>query len=350
MPDTTVGINDSIYLRVNTIGNNENKLKYLWQIGSSNRIDTLLDPTIHLVFKDTGVTVVTVRVLNDRGAISISDTILISVIVKNKTYTMYSIGNSHTQDFEPFNGFLDIANTESIKISNGCHINCGSPLYNSWLNPEKTCVEPNSFGKYTSALSSFPWDIITIQPFVGTQGFLEKKAAVNFIDYALKFQNKDSLSLFIYCTWPMNDSYSLDSFDFSQIWLKPFASGKDTTALSRAFFNYLVDSVRTIYPDVKIGFISVGEVFYNFHESAKKGLVPGFSGAGELYRDKWHLNNVGRYIASLTSFCVVFNHNPLTIGDFKGFNKSSNSLSDKEITPELKGVIKAIISQTINSM
>jgi hypothetical protein len=349
MPDTVVGVGDSVLLRVNTNGNTENNLKYLWQISTSGRTDTLADTTIRVVFKDTGVVSIVIRVLNNRGIVSSPYTIRISVIKKPKKYLMYSIGNSHTYDFEPDRGFREIVSAESISFDNGWHIHCGSWLYNTWLYPDIVCIEPLSFGKYPSALSSFPWDIITIQPFVGTQGFLEKKAAIDFIDYALGFQNVDSVSFFLYCTWPMNNSDPLDSFDFSQAWLKPYMDENDSTIISRAFFSYLVDGVRAALPAAKVKFIPVGEVFYRFHESAKEGLIPGFSGAGELYRDSWHLNNVGRYIASLTVFCVVFNKNPLDVSDFHGFNINPEQISDKNITLEQKNVFRAIISQVIDS-
>ena len=101
------------------------------------------------------------------------------VVSQPREFLMYSIGNSHTADFRPFSDFRCIAAIEGDSIKNGWHINCGSPLYSTWSNPERTCVEPSSFGKFMPALSSYPWDIITIQPFVGTKGFQEKTAARN---------------------------------------------------------------------------------------------------------------------------------------------------------------------------
>ncbi|GEM_PF-6603453 len=272
------------------------------------------------------------------------------VIPQSKEYLMYSIGNSHTADFEPFSGFRSIATSEGIKLNNGWHINCGSSLYSIWLNPERTCVEVNCYGRFLTALASEPWDIITVQPFVGSEGSQEKEAAENIINYALSNRKNDSISFFLYCTWPMNTSYPLTEFDFSQAWLKPYVNEKDDAVISREFFNYLVDSVRNRFPKVKIGYIPVGEVFYLFHESAQKGLIPGFKSAGELYRDQWHLNNVGRYIASLTVYCIALKKNPEIVTDFNGFTTSSSWPSDRIISPEQKVIFRNIVSRVILSL
>ncbi|MCE5347259.1 MAG: hypothetical protein LLG13_13365 [Bacteroidales bacterium] len=273
-----------------------------------------------------------------------------TVISQSKDYLMYSIGNSHTADFEPFSGFRRIAIAEGDSINNGWHINCGSPLYSTWLNPERTCVEPNYFGRFLHALSSQPWDIITIQPFVGPKGYQEKTAARDFIDYALSYRNTDSVSFFLYCTWPMNTSDTLTEFDYAQAWLEPYTNENDSVVNSREFYNYLVDSVRIKFPTAKIGYIPVGEVFYLFNESAQKGLIPGFTSASELYRDRWHLNNVGRYIASLTVYCIAIKKDPLIIKDFSGFAPSSSWPSDRNISSEQKVIFRSIISQVISSL
>jgi hypothetical protein len=265
-------------------------------------------------------------------------------------YRIYSIGNSHTADFEPSSGFRSIATAEGVNIKNGWHINCGSSLYSIWMNPERICVEPGPSGNFMTALSSEPWDIITIQPFVGSEGYKEKTAARNIISYALSYLNEDSVSFFLYCTWPMNTSDPLGGFDYASEWLKPYSSENDEAAISREFCRYLTDSVRIRFPMAEVGYIPVGEVLYYFHESAQKGLIPGFKSAGELYRDQWHLNNVGRYIAALTVYCISLKADPLAVNDFTGFEPKSSWPSDKNITPEQKVIFRKIISQVISSL
>jgi hypothetical protein len=272
-----------------------------------------------------------------------------TVISQPKEYLMYSIGNSHTADFRPMNDFRNILVSEGDSLDNGWHIDCGKSLYFTWLNPEITCVEPNHLGKYLSALSSLPLDIITLQPYIGPQGYQEKTAIKNIINYSLSYRNIDSVSFFLYCTWPQNTSDPLAGFDYAQAWLKPFKNENDSVVISREFCNYLVDGVRKIFPKAKIGYIPVGEVLYLFNQSARKGLIPGFTGAGDLYRDAHHLNNVGRYIAALTVYCVSFNKNPLSINDFSGFAPSSTWQSDRIISSEQKTIFRSIISQVIST-
>lgn len=269
---------------------------------------------------------------------------------QTNVYRIYSIGNSHTADFEPSSGFRSIATAEGVNIKNEWHINCGSSLYSIWMNPERTCVEPGLSGKFMTALSSEPWNIITIQPFVGSEGYKEKMAARNIISYALSFRKEDSVSFFLYCTWPMNTSDSLSGFDYARVWLTPYSNENDEAAISREFCKYLVDSVRIRFPMAKVGYIPVGEVLYSFHKSAQQGMIPGFKSAGELYRDQWHLNNVGRYIASLTVYCVLLKADPIAIGDFPGFEPKSSWPSDKNITQEQKVIFRKIISQVISPL
>ena len=101
------------------------------------------------------------------------------------------------------------------------------------------------------------------------------------------------------------------------------------------------------YPD-RIKFIPVGKVLYHFDKKAKSGQVPGYSGSGELYRDAWHLNNVGRYIAGLTVFSQIFRIDPVEIPDFGSYQMSDRWSSDRELTSKQKVVIKKIISEALN--
>lgn len=265
-----------------------------------------------------------------------------------RAFLLYHVGNSHTWNFSPKTGFREIAIAENIKIDNGWHIDCSASLDYTWSHPEATCIEPNYFGKLKTALSTWPLDFITIQPYIGTQGYKEKTATKEIIDYLLAYRNIDSVTVFLYCTWPMNTSTRLNDFDYTQAWLKSYTNENDPVIMSRDFFNDLVENMRKSFPRAKIGYIPVGEVLNSFHISAQKGLIQGYSGAGDLYEDQWHLNNVGRYIASLTVFCRVFNRNPIDINDFVGFTPTKTL--DKVISKEQKVIFRKIISQILDSI
>jgi len=263
----------------------------------------------------------------------------------SKDFFFYSIGNSHTWDFRPSSDFLEIGKTLDIEIKNGWHINCGQNLETIWNKPGQTCVELTGYGTYNEAIENHTWDAISIQTFSGGTGKAEKEAAGKFLDFIVGSINKDC-NVFIYCTWPRNTAAQLGDFDYSEEWLSDFQENDTLKILSEKYFTYLENSIENNSDKVK--FIPLGKVLYHFDKKAKSGEVPGYSGAGELYRDAWHLNNVGRYIAGLTVFSQIFRIDPVGIPDFVSYQISDRWPSDRELTSKQKVVIRKIISEVLN--
>jgi hypothetical protein len=259
--------------------------------------------------------------------------------------SLYSIGNSHTWDFRPAADFLEIAKSLNREIKNGWHINCGQNLETIWENPGQTCVELGEYGVYRDAIENHQWDAITLQTFTGGTGKAEKEAVEKFMGFIASTLNKDC-NVYIYCTWPKNTAAQLGDFDYTEEWLGDFQYNDTLKILSEKYFIYLEDSIEN-YPD-GVKFIPLGKVLYHFDKEAKSGKVPGFSGSGELYRDTWHLNNVGRYIAGLTVFSQIFRIDPAGIPDFEAYFTSDQWPSDRELTSRQKEVIREIISEVLN--
>lgn len=231
-------------------------------------------------------------------------------------FFLYSIGNSHTWDFRPSADFLEIAKSLNVEIKNGWHISCGQNLETIWNKPGQTCVDLTGYGAYQEAIENQKWDAISIQTFVGVTGKAEKIAIENFLDLIASSINKDC-NVYIYCSWPNNTEEQLDDFDYAEAWLSNFRKNDTLKILSEKYFRYLEKSIGN--NSDRIEFITVGKVLYHFDQKAKSGEVPGFSGSGELYRDAWHMNNVGRFIAGLTVFSQIFRIDPVGIPDFKSY-------------------------------
>ncbi len=224
-----------------------------------------------------------------------------------KNFFLYSVGNSHTWDFRPSADFQEIARALDTEIKNGWHINCGQNLEAIWNNPEQTCVEPTEYGVYRDAIEIQRWDAITLQTYKGGTGKGERQAVEEFLGFIAGSINK-GCNVFIYCTWPKNTEEPLGDFNYSEAWLSDFRENDTLKVLSEEYFSYLESSIGN-YSD-RIKFIPVGRVLYHFDRKAKSGEFPGFTGAGELYRDASHMNNVGRYIAGLTVFSQIFRIDP----------------------------------------
>ena len=260
-------------------------------------------------------------------------------------FFLYSIGNSHTWDFRPAADFLEIGKSLGIDIQNGWHINCGQNLETIWKNPEQTCVDLSRFGAYQKAIRKHTWDAISIQTFRGGTGKAEKKAVDEFLGFIASSINKDCF-VYIYCTWPKNTAEQLADFNYTEEWLSDFDENDTLEILSGKYCTYLENAFED-HSD-RIICIPVGRVLYHFDQRAKSGGIPGFSGSGELYRDAWHMNNVGRYIAGLTVFSQIFRIDPGSIPDFGSYQVSDRWPSDRELTPQQKEIIRNIISKVLN--
>jgi hypothetical protein len=258
-------------------------------------------------------------------------------------FSLYSIGNSHTWDFRPAEDFREIAEAMDIHLKNGWHINCGKNLQTIWTRPGETCVALTGYGNYQHAIGEHAWDAITLQTFTGGMGKDEKEALEDFLEFISRSINKDC-EVFVYCTWPKNTTAQLGAFNYTDAWLSDFHENDTLKVLSKAYFGYL----ESAFENFDVEFIPLGRVLYHFDRQARAGGVPGFSGAGELYRDAWHLNNVGRYVAGLTVFSQIFRIDPFMIPAIDAYHTSDHWPSDRDLTEEQRGVIRGIISEALD--
>jgi hypothetical protein len=261
-----------------------------------------------------------------------------------ESYRIYNIGNSHTWDHRPSTGFLDIARSMDVEINNGWHINCGKNIHDIWNNPEQTCVELTSYGYFKDAIGRHEWDAITIQPFVNGLGKNEAEAIKKL--YTLIRSTKGAeTQVFVYCSWPKNTAEELAVFDYSKAWQSAYNEADTLRSVSEDFFTYLEKSVKEFAEDIE--FVPVGRVIYQFDRKAKAGEIPGFSGAGQLYRDRYHMNNVGRYLAGLTMFSCVLGVDPRDVPDFEAYPPSENWPSDRVLGDEQKTLIRQVIAEVL---
>ena len=262
----------------------------------------------------------------------------------DRDFFLYSIGNSHTWDFRPAADFHEIAKAMEIDIKNGWHINCGQNLKAILDNPGKTCVEVSEFGLYSRAMVDQRWDAITLQTFVGGTAKHEAEAIEAMLDLISESINRDC-PLFIYCTWPRNTASKLEEFNYGDAWLSDIREVDTLKVLSEKYFKYLEDRFE---PDAgRVRFIPLGRVLFHFDQKARSGAVPGFSGAGELYRDAWHMNNVGRYIAGLTVFCSILRIDPTSVPVIDAYHLSDQWPGDRELTEEQEKMIREILSEVL---
>ncbi|EHG5984291.1 hypothetical protein J5T12_004304, partial [Escherichia fergusonii] len=139
--------------------------------------------------------------------------------VSVRPFRLYSIGNSHTWDLKPDGDLVTMAKVNNINIENDWHIYCGHNIDNIIKNPEKTCVPPKTY-KYKQAINSVAYDAITIEPFFGSTGKSEVDAIESLIKEIRRSKSKNA-KIYIYYTWPQNDSKPLDEMNYNKIWNQP---------------------------------------------------------------------------------------------------------------------------------
>lgn len=219
----------------------------------------------------------------------------------------YRIGNSLTWDSQP-RAIEALAAQRDIEHVQAYHINCGKSLQRIWTHPQEVCVKVvEPFGTFGAALPDHDWHAVTFQPHPGGESTLATDAAriVDFITLAQsKGRNKNTV-FYIYAPWPGQHLGA-----YHEAWTRRTPDADDTpTTQSRAYFDHLYRRVKaTTQADVRV--IPAGEVLFELDRRMRDGKIEGYAEAKDLYRDRVHLNHVGRFAAGVTTFSVLFGQNP----------------------------------------
>lgn len=260
----------------------------------------------------------------------------------------YHIGNSHTWNARPAKGLRNMFADSGVAFSNDWHIACGQSLSYMVENPGYQCVDSLDYIDYIDALTSEVWDVVTIQTYHGESIEVEKDAVADIIRLLDWRATPEQTSVFLYCTWPPNRAEPLAGFDYTPAWEELHHSVAEDCSETRSFYIYLLKSLRDKYPEYSIDAIPVGEVLNRFHIAAKEGQIPDFSGAGELYDGIHHMNNVGRYLASLCVFSAITGTPVSGTSIPSGYAPRDKEITDRPLTPDLANIITALVDQVFS--
>lgn len=228
------------------------------------------------------------------------------------TLRTFHIGNSLTWDARP-TAFSALSSQVGLDHEVGHHIRCGKSL--PWIvkHPDQLCYE-NDHGTWPTALSEFEWDVVTLQlaPSDGSTLSADVQAATTLIDAARMNPANDDTRFVVYGAWPDQIQGG-----YEEQWLADVDAEDDATptSYSRAYHRAAFDRLVKERPDTRLSLFSNGELFYLAHleiESAKERGEPwlGFSEIYDMYLDQWHLNGVGRWLASLGMWKAVTGADP----------------------------------------
>ncbi len=209
--------------------------------------------------------------------------------------TTYNIGNSLTWDAVNAGGMEDVFSKGGVNLIINHHINCGSSLANTLANSNKTCISSKD-GHWNEALVNNFYDMLILQPFEGGATETEITAMQSFVAMV-----STNTQIVLYEAYPGFD----DAKNISDYYLLP-----DQVAFGETQAEY--QAVREAFPDAII--IRAMEVIVEIDVRARRGEIPGITSAQDLYRDKRHFGNLGKYILSLTFYSSLTNLVPELTG------------------------------------
>jgi hypothetical protein len=227
----------------------------------------------------------------------------------------------------------------------------GAPLQWLWEHP-KDGFQEEPFRLYPKALSEFPWDVLSLQPFDrhfdGKEGDLAM--AGNFIELALK--RSPNLQVYVYSRWPRKDKVKDGSLvlDFKTKWLWNYTGGWDGTEETKDYFERVVSGLRKAYEGKArlVLLVPVGDVLLELHERMKAGKVPGFSDIAEVYVDGIHFNNIGSYVVGTTFYATLFREDPRGI-TAEPYNEKLDPKKDRLIDEKLAAAIQDAVWSVVSN-
>ncbi len=259
----------------------------------------------------------------------------------DKPCCTYFIGNSVTDTIR-YGSLVKLAQSREHTLTWGRDMIPGAPLQWLWEHP-KDGFQGETFGLYPRALSEFPWDVLSLQPF---DRHLDDKdgdlaMAGNFIDLALK--RSPNLQVYVYSRWPRKDKAKDGSLvlDFKTKWLRKYTGGWDETEETRDYFERVVAGLRKAYEGKAkpVLMVPVGDVLLELHERMKAGRVPGFNDIAQVYVDGIHFNNVGSYVVGTTFYATMFRDDPRGM-TAAPYNEKLDSKNDRLIDLKLAAAIQ----------
>ena len=255
--------------------------------------------------------------------------------------TSFHIGNSLTRDSQP-EAIPAFAAMRGQEHSTGFHARGASSLTKIWDLPfdDNVAVDP-VYGNFTTALPDYKWDAVTLQPYNGHRLDQEVDSALEYINLTRsKPENADTV-FYVYESWPDRNGGT-----YQEKWTAPIQSLTNPFATrTRAFFDMFYERLSS-ETDATIRTIPVGEVLYQFDLAAEQGEIPGFDSVAELYRDFVHLKvEVGRYIASATTFATLLDESPIGLTKPDGFFLSESF----PLSSGFYSAVNSIIRDVLNS-
>ncbi|QDT70018.1 hypothetical protein MalM25_29620 [Planctomycetes bacterium MalM25] len=220
--------------------------------------------------------------------------------------SFFQVGNSFTKDSKPEGLAAMIEQALGEPVSNGYHVRGSQTLDSLWNNPQISGTETTDFGDHTVALPNNVWDFLTLQSFPSENPITlgEEVARIQDFVSAADVGGGGDTEIVVYGPWA-GRGRSWDRWDEEVV-----DSLDQETFYSHHYHDLLYDKVNELYPG-RVRLASAGRVIRTMIDTF---LIPDEEGKRDwdyLYRDRIHLNELGRFAASTTLFTVMTKINPI---------------------------------------
>ncbi len=226
----------------------------------------------------------------------------------------YHIGNSLTFGVASNPRFAEVMGAGIRSYAFGMHIRWGSPLSAIWDDRDHPSVAPQPFGPFPHALSSYAWQLVTLQPSFSVLEGPRGDVAMSEQFLALIRQKSPDAQCYVYETWPTIGK-DAPAGAFRARWDRTYAPGKCDGALySHDYCRRLLDRLRADDPRAAkpLLLLPAGTVLAAVDARARTDKDPKLPGIEALYKpDGVHLNDAGNYIVMCTWFAVLRRHTPV---------------------------------------
>jgi hypothetical protein len=271
--------------------------------------------------------------------LAVTGIVLLSSASAMAVTTSYHIGNSLTYDSQPL-ALEQLAASRGTDHRVGYHIHANWSMQDILANPEETSFDPSEFGTFTGAFANYHWDAITLQPhrsYPTTQMRQDVESILTFIDIARSNPANAGTNFYIYQAWPEAGNYQLN-------WLAPSPDGPNTVMTrTREYYNHLIERVRA-ETDANVFMVPVGDVLYEIDVRIRNKTIPGFFSVNEFYRDGIHLSSeIGRYVASMTTYSTILGQYPNELEKPEGFFEGPRTL-----TPQQEALLQETIRDVLD--
>ena len=251
----------------------------------------------------------------------------------------YHIGNSLTNDMLSGN-LTGMSAQRGVEHNVGYHIRSSAFLAHTLANPDDLSVTPPApYGNYANALPNYQWDAVAFQPYKGWPNGSTLSSDVQAISQLVNLTHTNPANsatrFYMYAAWPNITLSSADPLEYQTQWLRTtMQTPTEPTILARQYF---VDLYEALSGSVKM--IPAGEVLYALDLEMRAGEIPGFSGVAALYRDDYHMNDLGKHIAAYTAYATMFAETPVGLAYY----------GTTQVTPETLQLIQESVWQTVTS-